>query len=243
MLDRALEKARGGSKIGTTGKGIGPAYCDKYERSGIRMEDLYEANFKEKLQHAVEAKKALLKFYDPEDTTIDEALDFEKIYAEYSNYAEQLKPYMCDTVTYLHKALEEDKNVIVEGAQATLLDIDFGSYPYVTSSNPTVGGMVTGSGLSAGDIGNVYGVIKAYSSRVGEGPYSPSFSMRPETRSVSWVMSTVPLPIVRDAADGWDLVTLKYAKRLNGLTALCVNHLDTIGKFDKIKVCVADHLQ
>lgn len=239
MLDRALEKARGGSKIGTTGKGIGPAYCDKYERSGIRMEDLYEANFKEKLQHAVEAKKALLKFYDPEDTTIDEALDFEKIYAEYSNYAEQLKPYMCDTVTYLHKALEEDKNVIVEGAQATLLDIDFGSYPYVTSSNPTVGGMVTGSGLSAGDIGNVYGVIKAYSSRVGEGPYVTELldETGDKIRELGHEYGTVTH---RPRRCGWlDLVTLKYAKRLNGLTALCVNHLDTIGKFDKIKVCVA----
>ena len=239
MLDRALEKARGGSKIGTTGKGIGPAYCDKHERSGIRMEDLYEADFKEKLQHAVEAKKALLKFYDPEDTTIDEALDFEKIYAEYTSYAEQLKPYMCDTVTYLHKALEEDKNVIMEGAQATLLDIDFGSYPYVTSSNPTIGGMVTGSGLSAGDIGNVYGVIKAYSSRVGEGPYVTELldETGDKIRELGHEYGTVTH---RPRRCGWlDLVTLKYAKRLNGLTALCVNHLDTIGKLDKIKVCVA----
>ena len=169
MLDVALENVRK-AKIGTTGKGIGPSYCDKYERSGIRMEDLYAPNFKEKLQEMTESRIALLKFYDPE-TNYESKLNFEELYATYSDYAKQLKPYVCDAVTYLHKALEEDKNVVVEGAQATLLDIDFGSYPFVTSSNPTIGGILTGTGLSASDIGNVYGVIKAYSSRVGEGPY------------------------------------------------------------------------
>ena len=239
MLDRALEKARKASKIGTTCRGIGPTYCDKYERAGLRVEDLYADNFKSHLEELVESRKALLKFYDPEDTTIDEKLNFEDVYKTYCEYAEQLKPYMCDTVTYLHKALEEDKRVIVEGAQATLLDIDFGSYPYVTSSNPTVGGMVTGSGLSAGDIGNVYGVIKAYSSRVGEGPYVTELldETGDKIRELGHEYGTVTH---RPRRCGWlDLVTLKYAKRLNGLTALCVNHLDTIGKFDKIKVCVA----
>ena len=239
MLDRALEKARKASKIGTTCRGIGPTYCDKYERAGLRVEDLYADNFKSHLEELVESRKALLKFYDPEDTTIDEKLNFEDVYKTYCEYAEQLKPYVCDTVTYLHKALEEDKNVIVEGAQATLLDIDFGSYPYVTSSNPTVGGMVTGSGLSAGDIGNVYGVIKAYSSRVGEGPYVTELldETGDKIRELGHEYGTVTH---RPRRCGWlDLVTLKYAKRLNGLTALCVNHLDTIGKFDKIKVCVA----
>ena len=169
-LDVALEKVRKANKIGTTGKGIGPSYCDKYERSGIRMEDLYAPNFKEKLKEMTEMKLALLKVFDPEtDYTAD--LDFEKTYATYTEYADKLKPYVCDTITLLHKALEEDKKVVVEGAQATLLDIDFGSYPFVTSSNPTIGGILTGTGLSAADIGNVYGVIKAYSSRVGEGPY------------------------------------------------------------------------
>ena len=158
-LDVALEKVRKANKIGTTGKGIGPSYCDKYERSGIRMEDLYAPNFKEKLKEMTEMKLALLKVFDPEtDYTAD--LDFEKTYATYTEYADKLKPYVCDTITLLHKALEEDKKVVVEGAQATLLDIDFGSYPFVTSSNPTIGGILTGTGLSATDIGNVYGVIK-----------------------------------------------------------------------------------
>ena len=242
MLDRALEKARKASKIGTTCRGIGPTYCDKYERAGLRVEDLYADNFKSHLEELVESRKALLKFYDPEDTTIDEKLNFENVYKTYSEYAEQLKPFVCDTVTYLHKALEEDKKVIVEGAQATLLDIDFGSYPYVTSSNPTIGGIITGTGLSASDIGNVYGIIKAYSSRVGEGPFVTELldETGDKIRDLGHEYGTVS---GRPRRCGWlDLVTLKYAKRLNGLTGISVNHLDTIGKFDKIKVCVAyDH--
>lgn len=239
MIDVALEKARAASKIGTTGKGIGPAYCDKYERCGLRAEDLYAPNFEEKLRELVEAKKALLKFYDPADTSIDEVLDFDKVFKTYTDYAEQLKPYVCDTITYLHKALEGDKKVVVEGAQATLLDIDFGSYPFVTSSNPTIGGIITGTGLSASDIGNVYGVIKAYSSRVGAGPYVTELldETGDKIRELGHEYGTTT---GRPRRCGWlDLVTLKYAKRINGLTALSVNHLDTIGKFNKIKVCVA----
>lgn len=239
MLDNALEKARKNSKIGTTGKGIGPTYCDKYERCGLRMEDLYSPVFKEKLMELTESRKALVKFYDPSDDTVDEALDFEKIYQEYSSYAEQLRPYVCDTITLLHKALERNEKVIVEGAQATLLDIDFGSYPYVTSSNPTIGGILTGTGLSASDIGNVYGVIKAYSSRVGAGPYVTELldETGDKIRELGHEYGTTT---GRPRRCGWlDLVALKYAKRVNGLTALSVNHLDTIGKFDTIKVCVA----
>lgn len=238
MLDVALEKARK-SRIGTTGKGIGPTYCDKYERSGLRMEDLCSHSFREKLKELVESRKALLKFYDPENPEIDTALDFEALYQKYSGYARRLRPYVCDTITLLHKALEQDKKVIVEGAQATLLDIDFGSYPYVTSSNPTIGGILTGTGLSASDIGQVYGIIKAYSSRVGEGPYVTELldETGDKIRELGHEYGTTT---GRPRRCGWlDLVTLKYAKRVNGLTALSVNHLDTIGKFDRIRVCVA----
>lgn len=237
MLDAALEKARK-SKIGTTGKGIGPTYCDKLERCGLRVEDLYAPDFKEKLAELVESRKALLKFYDPE-TDYDNLLSFEEVYKDYTAFAEQLKPYVCDTITLLHKALEQNQKVVVEGAQATLLDIDFGSYPFVTSSNPTIGGIITGTGLSAADIGNVYGVIKAYSSRVGEGPYVTELldEVGDRIRELGHEYGTTT---GRPRRCGWlDLVTLKYAKRVNGLTALSVNHLDTIGKFDKIKVCVA----
>ena len=237
MLDLALEQTRK-NKIGTTGKGIGPSYCDKFERSGIRMEDLYAPNFKEKLKEMTESRLALLKFYDPK-TDYETKMNFDDLFAIYADYASQLKPYVCDTITLLHKALEEDKNVVVEGAQATLLDIDFGSYPFVTSSNPTIGGILTGTGLSATDIGNVYGVIKAYSSRVGEGPYVTELmdETGDKIRELGHEYGTTT---GRPRRCGWlDLVTLKYAKRVNGLTALSVNHLDTIGKFDKIKVCVA----
>lgn len=238
MLDVALEKVRT-SKIGTTGKGIGPSYCDKFERSGLRMEDFYSASFRDKLKELVESRKALLKFYDPDNRDIDRVLDFGTIYETYSSYGQRLRPFVCDTITLLHKALEQNKKVIVEGAQATLLDIDFGSYPYVTSSNPTIGGILTGTGLSASDIGNVYGIIKAYSSRVGEGPYVTELldATGDRIRELGHEYGTTT---GRPRRCGWlDLVTLKYAKRVNGLTALSVNHLDTIGKFDQIRVCVA----
>ena len=237
MLDLALEKVRK-AKIGTTGKGIGPSYCDKFERSGIRIEDLYAPNFKEKLIEMTESRLALLKFYDPE-TDYESKMNFDDLFATYTDYANQLKPFVCDTITYLHKALEDDKNVVVEGAQATLLDIDFGSYPFVTSSNPTIGGILTGTGLSASDIGNVYGVIKAYSSRVGEGPYVTELldATGDRIRELGHEYGTTT---GRPRRCGWlDLVTLKYAKRVNGLTGWSVNHLDTVGKFDTIKVCVA----
>lgn len=238
-LDVALEKKRKGAKIGTTKKGIGPAYCDKYERIGLRVEDLYSSHFEEKLRALTESRKALLYFYDPDMEKETEEEDFEAIYKSYRAYAEDLKPYVCDVVTYLHKALEQDKKVVIEGAQATLLDIDFGSYPYVTSSNPTIGGILTGTGLGPMDVGNVYGVIKAYSSRVGEGPYVTELldDVGDRIRELGHEYGTTT---GRPRRCGWlDLVTLKYAKRINGLTALAVNHLDTIGKFDLIKVCVA----
>ena len=239
MLDLALEKARKNLKIGTTGKGIGPAYCDKYERSGLRAEDLYSDDFREKLTGLVEHKKALVKFYDPENEDAERLLDPEKIYEQYTAYAEQLKPYVCDTVTYLHKAMEENKKIVVEGAQATLLDIDFGSYPYVTSSNPTIGGIITGTGMSSADMGNVYGVIKAYSSRVGAGPFVTELLNETGDR-IRELGHEYGTTTGRPRRCGWlDLVTLKYAKRVNGLTALAVNHLDTIGRFDRIQVCVA----
>lgn len=237
MMDRALEKVRSHRKIGTTGTGNGPAYCDKFERTGIRVEDLYAADFKEKLKNQVESKKALLKLYDP-DEDYDALLDADAMYDTYMEYAGKLKAYVCDTFTLIHKSLEQNLNIIVEGAQATLLDIDFGSYPYVTSSNPTISGVLSGSGLSAFDIGNVYGIIKAYSSKVGEGPYVTELLDATGER-IRELGHEYGATTGRPRRCGWlDLVALKYAKRVNGLTALCINHMDTIGKFAKIKVCV-----
>lgn len=226
-LDVYLESKRH-HPIGTTKNGIGPTYCDKYERSGIRVEDLYKDDLKERIISRVNAVSKLT----------DEKYDAEEIYKEYKEYADIMKPYVCDTVMLLHKYLKENKYMVIEGAQATLLDIDFGSYPYVTSSNPTIGGMLTGTGLSAHDIGDVYGVIKAYSSRVGEGPFVTE--LKDETgdkiRELGHEYGTVT---GRPRRCGWlDLVTVRYATLLNGVNYINLNHLDTIGKLDLIKVCI-----
>ena len=231
-LDLMLENKRK-NKIGTTKNGIGPTYCDKFERSGIRVEDLYKDNFKELLQTQVSNKNELLVLNG------FDALDFKQIYNNYVEYAKILKPYVCDTITLLHNYIKEDKNIVVEGAQATLLDIDFGSYPYVTSSNPTIGGILTGTGISARDIGDVYGVAKAYSSRVGEGPYvtEEDNEIGDKIKELGHEFGTVT---GRPRRCGWlDLVALQYAIDLNGINYLNINHLDTIGKFDKFKVCIA----
>ena len=232
-LDGMLEDIRGSRKIGTTKRGIGPAYCDKFERCGIRMDDFIGDEFKDYLKTNIDNKNKILKAYGYEE------VDFDKVYEEYLGYRKILKPYICDTTTMLHKALKNKENILCEGAQATLLDIDFGTYPYVTSSNPTIGGVCTGTGIGAKYIKNVYGVIKAYSSRVGEGPYVTELTdeIGDTIRELGHEYGTTTK---RPRRCGWlDLVALNYAIMLNGLTGICMNHLDTIGKLDKIKLCVA----
>ena len=232
-LDGMLEDIRKERKIGTTKRGIGPAYCDKFERCGIRMEDFISANFKSYLKTNIDNKNIILKAYGYKQ------IDFESTYKEYKEYAKILKPYICDTTKMLHKALKDNEKILCEGAQATLLDIDFGTYPYVTSSNPTIGGVCTGTGIGAKYIKNVYGVIKAYSSRVGEGPYVTELKneIGDKIRELGHEYGTTTK---RPRRCGWlDIVALNYAIMLNGLTGICMNHLDTIGKLDKIKLCVA----
>ena len=231
-LDQMQEDIRE-NKIGTTKRGIGPAYCDKFERCGIRMEDFISRNFKELLKVNVKNKNTILKAYK------HEKLNFNEIYKEYKEYAKILKPYVCDTTTMLHKAIKKNENILCEGAQATLLDIDHGSYPYVTSSNPTIGGVSTGTGIGARYINEVIGVIKAYSSRVGEGPYVTELldETGDKIRELGHEYGTTTK---RPRRCGWlDLVALNYAIRINGMTAIAMNHLDTVGKLDKIKICVA----
>lgn len=232
-LDKMLEENRGNNKIGTTARGIGPCYCDKYERSGIRIEDLYSKTFYDKLKTNIENKNRLFKIYGyPE-------VDLESIYKEYLKYAKVIKKYVCDTTVLLHDLIKQDKKIICEGAQATLLDIDFGSYPYVTSSNPTIGGILTGSGLNPSNIGEVYGVIKAYSSRVGEGPYVTELKNKIGD-TIRELGHEYGATTKRPRRCGYlDLIALRYAVLVNGITALCMNHLDTIGKLSKIKLCVA----
>lgn len=232
-MDSLLEENRGANKIGTTKRGIGPAYCDKFERCGIRMEDFISERFKEKLKVNITNKNKILKAFG------HAPLNFNKIYHEYLEYSKILKPYVCDTVTILHKALKNNENILLEGAQATLLDVDFGSYPFVTSSNPTIGGVSTGTGIGAKYIGDVYGVIKAYSSRVGEGPFVTELNdeVGDKIRELGHEYGTTTK---RPRRCGWlDLVALNYSIMLNGITGIAINHVDTIGKLDNIKLCVA----
>ena len=233
ILDGLLESIRGKNKIGTTNRGIGPAYCDKYERCGIRMEDFISNNFKDLLKINIKNKNVILKAYGYTE------LKFDEIYKEYQSYAKKLKKYVCDTTTMLHKAIKKNENILCEGAQATLLDIDFGSYPFVTSSNPTIGGVSTGTGIGSRYINEVIGVIKAYSSRVGEGPYvtEQRNEIGDKIRELGHEYGTTTK---RPRRCGWlDLVALNYAIMVNGMTSIALNHLDTIGKLDKIKLCVA----
>ena len=231
-MDKLQEELRKENKIGTTARGIGPVYCDKFERCGIRMGDLINGTFEKQLRINVENKNNIFKLYG------FDTFDADEIIKEYKGYADYLRKYVVDTTTLLHNALEEDKKILCEGAQATLLDIDFGSYPFVTSSNPTIGGICSGSGIGARYIGEVYGVLKAYSSRVGEGPYL--------TEQINEIGDTIRelgheygTTTKRPRRCGWlDLVALKYAAMVNGLTGLAINHVDTIGKLDKIQLCV-----
>ena len=232
-LDGMLEEIRGDRKIGTTKRGIGPVYSDKYERCGIRMEDFISDNFKSLLKTNVDNKNKILETFGYDK------VDFNQIYEDYSKYSKILKPYICNTTAMLHNALKKNENILCEGAQATLLDIDFGTYPYVTSSSPTIGGVSTGTGIGSRYIDDVYGVIKAYSSRVGEGPYVTELTdeVGDKIRELGHEYGTTTK---RPRRVGWlDLVSLNYAIMVNGITGIAMNHLDTIGKLDKIKLCVA----
>lgn len=234
-LDTLQEQMRGKGGLGTTKRGIGPAYADKAERCGIRMGDLIDPEaFKEMVYANIKIKNAIIeKVYE------GTPLDAEKILEEYMGYAQRLKPYVKDVNSMIHQALENKKVVIFEGAQATFLDVDFGTYPYVTSSNPIAGGVCTGAGVGPRMITDVLGVMKAYTSRVGAGPFITEQinEVGDQIREYGHEYGTTT---GRPRRCGWlDLAMIKYAARINGLTGLCINHLDTIGKLDTIKLCVA----
>lgn len=234
VMDNLQENMRGSEALGTTKRGIGPAYADKADRSGIRMGDLMDPEyFKEKVYTNIKIKNAIIeKVY--EGTPIDP----EKTINEYLGYAEKLRPYITDVNSIIHRALEESKVVLFEGAQATFLDLDFGTYPYVTSSNPISGGVCIGAGVGPRMITEVLGVMKAYTSRVGLGPFATEQNneIGDTIRELGHEYGTTT---GRPRRCGWlDLVMLKYSARINGLTGLCINHIDTIGKLDSIKLCV-----
>ncbi|HEY9062111.1 MAG TPA: adenylosuccinate synthase [Pseudobacteroides sp.] len=235
VLDELQEKSRGNNSLGTTKRGIGPTYADKTERCGIRMCDLIDEKiFKEKVKSNLEIKNLIIeKVYG------GEKLDADKIIEEYLEYAKILKKQITDTNFMLFTAISEGKNILFEGAQATFLDLDFGTYPYVTSSNPVAGGVCIGAGIGPTYINDVYGVLKAYTSRVGAGPFptEQNNEIGDQIRELGFEYGTTT---GRPRRCGWlDLVMIRYAARVNGLTALAINHIDTIGKIAKIKLCTS----
>ncbi len=232
IMDKLQEELRGDRKIGTTARGIGPAYSDKFERAGIRVEDFISERFESIARNNIKKVNNIFKLYGKEELAEEETI------ARYKEYADYLRKYVVDSVDMIHEMLEDNKNIVCEGAQATLLDIDFGNYPFVTSSNPTIGGVCTGTGIGPKYIGEVYGVLKAYSSKVGEGMFmtEQDNEIGDTIRELGHEYGTTTK---RPRRCGWlDLVALKYAARINGLTGLAINHVDTIGKLDKIKLCV-----
>jgi adenylosuccinate synthase len=234
-LDRVTERYLGKARIGTTGRGIGPAYGDKVARTGIRVQDLLDPGiFRQKLELALREKNQVLtKVYNRR------ALDVEEIVDAYAGYAERLGPYIADTGLVLSRALAEDKVVLLEGSQGTLLDVDHGTYPFVTSSNPTAGGAATGSGIGPTRITRVIGILKAYTTRVGSGPFPTELDNKvgEELRAAGGEFGVTT---GRARRTGWfDAVIARYAVRVNGITDLFLTKLDVLSGFDRVPVCVA----
>lgn len=234
VLDKLKEQARGKNDIGTTGKGIGPCYTDKFERCGIRVCDLmHEDVFTEKLKENIEMKNAYI-------TKIlgGEPVSFDEILKEYLEFAKKLRPFVQDTSVRVYNDIKADKTVLFEGAQGMLLDIDYGTYPYVTSSNTTAGGVANGVGIGPNMITNAVGITKAYTTRVGKGPFPTE--LLDETGD--WIREKgheYGVTTGRSRRCGWlDLVIVKTACRVSGLTSLAVTKIDTLAGLDKLRVCV-----
>ena len=238
VLDRAAEEQRAEHKIGTTGRGIGPTYADKAERVGIRMMDLIDAKrMPKKLRWAIEQKNIVLqKLYNLEP------LDVDAIIEEYRGYADRLRPYVVDASLKIDAAIRERRNILFEGAQGTLLDLDHGTYPYVTSSNPVAGGACIGAGVGPTCIDRVIGVAKAYTTRVGEGPF-PTESHDDIGAHIGEIGAEFGTTTGRKRRCGWfDGVIGRYAVRINGLDCLAVTKLDVLDDLEEIKVCTAYEL-
>jgi adenylosuccinate synthase len=234
-LDRVVERYLGSSRIGTTGRGIGPAYGDKVGRMGIRVQDLLDPGiFRKKLELVLREKNQILfKVYNRKAIDVDAVVD------EYLGYAERLRPYIADTRLVLGKAIEAGKTVLLEGAQATLLDVDHGTYPFVTSSNPTAGGACVGSGIPPTKISQVIGVIKAYTTRVGSGPF-PTELFDENGQHLLKVGGEYGTTTGRERRCGWfDAVVGRYAARVNGITDMVVTKLDVLSGLEQVPICVA----
>lgn len=234
ILDALKEEARGKNDIGTTKKGIGPCYTDKVERCGIRVCDLIKPEvLRKKLEEYLPGKNdQIVKLYG------GEALDLEEVYNTYRAYGERIKPYVADASVRVFDSIKANKNVLFEGAQGTLLDIDFGTYPYVTSSNTISGGICTGAGIGPTMIDSAVGIVKGYTTRVGKGPFPTEL----DDEIGEWIREKgheYGVTTGRSRRCGWlDLVILKTAARVSGLTSFGVTKIDTLAGLEKLKVCV-----
>jgi adenylosuccinate synthase len=234
-IDKVSERFLGKAKIGTTGRGIGPAYADKINRIGIRVQDLFDPSIlRQKIEGALKDKnQVLVKVFNRKGLEIDEILK------EYLEYAEILRPYVTDTSLLLNQALERGENILLEGSQGTLLDVDHGTYPFVTSSNPTAGGASTGSGIGPTKISRVIGIVKAYTTRVGSGPF-PTELFDEDGEKLRSIGGEVGVTTGRARRCGWyDAPIARYAVRINGLTDFFLTKLDVLTGWEKIPVCVA----
>ncbi|MFF7453535.1 adenylosuccinate synthase [Kitasatospora sp. NPDC008115] len=234
-LDKVTERFLGKRRIGTTGRGIGPTYADKINRVGIRVQDLFdESILRQKIEAALHDKNQLLvKLYNRRAIPADLVLE------EYLGYADKIKPFLADTTLVLDEALKAGKVVLLEGGQGTLLDVDHGTYPFVTSSNPTSGGACTGSGIGPTKIDRVIGILKAYTTRVGSGPF-PTELLDADGEALRRIGGERGVTTGRDRRCGWfDAVIARYATRVNGLTDFFLTKLDVLTGWEQIPVCVA----
>jgi adenylosuccinate synthase len=234
-IDKVSERFLGKAKIGTTGRGIGPAYADKINRIGIRIQDLFDPSIlRQKIEGALRDKnQVLIKVFNRKGIEVDDVLK------EYLEYAEILRPYVTDTSLLLNQALDKGETVLLEGSQGTLLDVDHGTYPFVTSSNPTAGGASTGSGIGPTRISRVIGIVKAYTTRVGSGPF-PTELFDEDGEKLRSIGGEFGTTTGRSRRTGWyDAPIARYAVRINGLTDFFLTKLDVLTGWEKIPVCVA----
>lgn len=234
LMDQANERARGKNQIGTTGRGIGPTYADKMNRVGIRIQDLFDPKtLSEKIEAALAPKNEVFAAVGME------TLDPDTVTEELLAYADRIRPMVCDASLEVNDALDRGDTVLFEGGQATMLDIDHGTYPFVTSSNPTAGGALTGTGVGPTRIDRVVGVAKAYTTRVGEGPF-PTELDDEVGEALRHKGGEFGVTTGRARRTGWfDAVVMRYATRINGLTDICLTKLDVLSGYPTIPVCVA----
>lgn len=234
LMDQANERARGKNQIGTTGRGIGPTYADKMNRVGIRIQDLFDPKtLSEKIEAALAPKNEVFAAVGME------TLDPDTVTEELLAYADRIRPMVCDASLEVNEALDRGDTVLFEGGQATMLDIDHGTYPFVTSSNPTAGGALTGTGVGPTRIDRVVGVAKAYTTRVGEGPF-PTELDDEVGEALRHKGGEFGVTTGRARRTGWfDAVVMRYATRINGLTDICLTKLDVLSGYPTIPVCVA----